>query len=341
MSEARLAWAMCPDARIEAGGGHVARCAALARALSAHGPVVAVLGAADGRWAPKFGGDIEIMAERDAATRFFAGVVLDDYRIDAAAVGSWRSHVLGPVVQLLDFGAPVSGVDLVINAAPGLCGECIAGVPALLGPSYAMLGAAYERRTRPPIRRDIEQITVGMGLIDSKGATGCILRALGSSFAADCWVDVLLSAQSPYREEVDALARQRKRWTLHVDAEAPWSILENADLCISAGGQSLLERLALGLPTIAIAVAENQRAAVAGAAAAGAALDLGALADWSDVKFVAAITDLARDVGRRAAMSAAAQALVDGHGAERVAAFLDRFAARCAPQSDRAGALRP
>ena len=339
MAEAALAWAVCPDVRPQSGGGHRARCSALAQALGAYGPVALVLGAGRSQHAPALEGGIEIIAADGIGDRTFAGAVLDDYRLDAAMVRSWRARVRGPIVQLLDGGPPVAGVDLVINAAPGLAGECVAGVRALLGPSYAMLATAYAGRPRPMIRAKVERIAIGMGLVDRAGAAARILRALAPTFAAECRIDVLLGAQCPNLDEVDALVRRRDRWSLHVNADAPWRMLEHADLCISAAGQSLLERLALGLPTIAVAVAENQRATLSGAAAAGAVLDLGMLADWSDARLVAALTDLAGDPARRLAFSAAAQTLVDGRGAARVAALLDRYRAGRAVSRDRAGAL--
>lgn len=340
MAEAALPWAICPDLRLQSGGGHLARCTALARALGAYGPVALVLEAEGIGRAPALEGGLEIIAADGIGDRRFAGAVLDDYRLDAAMVRSWHARVRGQIVQLLDFGAPAPGVDIVVNAAPGVAGERVAGVRALLGPSYAMLASAYAGRPSPTIREEVELIAIGMGLVDSAGATLRILRAIANTFAADCRVAVLLGAQCPNLDEVDALVRRRERWSLHINADAPWRILEHADLCISAAGQSLLERLALGLPTVALAVAENQRAALGGAAAAGAVLGLGMLADWTDARLAAAVTDLACDPARRAAMSAAAQTLVDGRGAARVAAFLDRYQAGDAVSRERAGALR-
>jgi UDP-2,4-diacetamido-2,4,6-trideoxy-beta-L-altropyranose hydrolase len=95
--------------------------------------------------------------------------------------------------------------------------------------------------------------------------------------------------------------------------------LDGTDLAISGAGQSLLERLALGIPTLAIAVAENQRPALAGVVAEGAAVDLGDPCQESIETIAAQIAGIASCHDQRAALSHAALRLVDGRGAERVA----------------------
>lgn len=89
--------------------------------------------------------------------------------------------------------------------------------------------------------------------------------------------------------------------------------LADADLVLTAAGVTLLESLALGRPTVAVILAENQRRAAGGAAAADAAI-VGV-----EAKAAGLAAELAGDLERRRSLSAAARNLVDGRGAGRVA----------------------
>jgi spore coat polysaccharide biosynthesis predicted glycosyltransferase SpsG len=112
---------------------------------------------------------------------------------------------------------------------------------------------------------------------------------------------------------------------LVVDAPDLVAQLAQVDLAIGAGGVGLLERMAAGVPSIGLAIADNQRANLEGAAARGAVRFLGPAREVSAERLAAEIAALADDAGSRAAMTRAGRALVDGRGADRVAAaLLDR-----------------
>lgn len=323
MTDAKLCWALCPATRERAGGGHVARCCALASALAAEVPVVIVVQDGSERWRgwlAKVG--IDSLTETEAERHSFEGVVIDDYELSAADVARWRERTRGPLAQIEDFGRPLAGIDLVINATPGLTGKKMNHIPALLGATYAMLGAPYAGRARPKIRKKIESVVVGIGLNDASGATECSLNGLAQAFDHRIHVDVFLGAQSPNARIVFDMIVRHDNWHLHLDCADPWRLAVNADLAISGGGQSLLERLALGIPVIGITVSENQQLALAGAAAAGAAIDLGFIANVSAERIAQAATMLENDFDKRVALSKAGQKLVDGCGAARVASHL-------------------
>jgi spore coat polysaccharide biosynthesis predicted glycosyltransferase SpsG len=86
-----------------------------------------------------------------------------------------------------------------------------------------------------------------------------------------------------------------------------------ADLVVTAAGQTSLEAAATGAPAVVVPMAPNQRPNAAALSAAGAAV----VGDPRE-----AISELVADAGRRAALARAAQAVVDGQGARRIAAAL-------------------
>jgi L-amino acid N-acyltransferase YncA len=96
--------------------------------------------------------------------------------------------------------------------------------------------------------------------------------------------------------------------------------MAEADLCIGAAGMSSWERCALGLPSLTIAVADNQTASLAGLANRGAVVPL----TLEQARDPATLTQaIAETIERAAELSVASAALCDGLGADRVLDALD------------------
>jgi UDP-2,4-diacetamido-2,4,6-trideoxy-beta-L-altropyranose hydrolase len=316
-------WALRPACRPSAGGGHVARCTALGCALLSHGPVSAIVEDGGDVWTERFRvAGITTLQETELGRARFAGVVLDDYDLKANNVTGWRARSSGPVVQIDDLGMPLPGIDLVINATPGLSGDYLCGTPALLGGAYAMLAPPYVGPPAPQISTRVNRIVVSIGWSDPYGVTERVLAAIALLRESPAFVDVILGSVSPNITRVEALVNARPNWRLHRDESQPWRLIEGADLAISGAGQSLLERLAFGIPTLTISMADNQRSLLAGVIDCGAAWSLGDIHALSEDNIAAALTEVAGSVERRRSMSAAAQRLIDGRGAVRVAQHL-------------------
>jgi len=90
-------------------------------------------------------------------------------------------------------------------------------------------------------------------------------------------------------------------------------LMRDADLAIGAAGTTSWERCCLGLPTIALVLAENQRSNLEALVAAGAAIEV---KHAHEIGF--SVAGLVLDSTRLIAMSGAAFNLTDGLGAVRV-----------------------
>jgi spore coat polysaccharide biosynthesis predicted glycosyltransferase SpsG len=102
-----------------------------------------------------------------------------------------------------------------------------------------------------------------------------------------------------------------------------------ADLAVSGAGVTLCELAATATPTVAIALADNQRPNFDAFARAGAAVPAGGAGDPDMIGAIAtAVRSLADDAARRRAVGARGRALVDGQGAMRVARAIGRPVAR-------------
>ena len=95
--------------------------------------------------------------------------------------------------------------------------------------------------------------------------------------------------------------------------------MTQADLAIGAAGASAFERAALGLPSILVTLADNQRGICRLMVKAGAAANGGDLGGALASQLHDQVTHLLSDGLARQRMAQAASALVDGQGAARVA----------------------
>ena len=91
-----------------------------------------------------------------------------------------------------------------------------------------------------------------------------------------------------------------------------------AEMGVTAGGSTCYEAARLGLPCLAIVLAENQRPVVDGLSAHEVLWNLGWHNTLSVETISAAIAELSVDPDRRSRMSEAGQVLVPGGGAQRV-----------------------
>ena len=99
--------------------------------------------------------------------------------------------------------------------------------------------------------------------------------------------------------------------------------MREADMAIAGGGQTLYELAATGTPTIAVQLFDNQASSVAGLVELGAVLDGGRFDGTKSLRAMTSrVHELMRDAELRRSCSRQGQAVVDGRGAERVAAVM-------------------
>jgi UDP-2,4-diacetamido-2,4,6-trideoxy-beta-L-altropyranose hydrolase len=313
-------WAFRVASAPEVGGGHMRRCLALAGALRTDARIVFILDRADaGIWGQAVtAAGMKWMLAGDEPDGPWTGCVIDGYAFGPQDYAGWRRRA-GRLVVIDDIGRAPADADLVVNSTQpdAACGNAV-----LAGPAYAMLGKAFAAPPRAAPSERIEEVFISFGLRDSVGATGLALDAL-QRLAADGFqprITVALGSSAPGLQRVKAqVAQLGEKARLLVDADNVRSLLDRTDLAIGAGGVGLYERLACGVPSLTVTIAENQRASAHNAADAGATIDLGDAADLTPAALAEATRDLAVDRGRRERLAQRGRQLVDGRGAERVA----------------------
>lgn len=340
------------DAGLEIGSGHVMRCLAFADALRARGVTCRFVCRAHpgnlGGMIGRRGYDIAMLpapADRSVAVAGWLGadwwtdaaetrralgdepvdwLIADHYAIDIR----WETTVRGACARLMvidDLADRSHDCDVLLDQTLGReAGDYLSLVPAacriMTGTDYALLRPKFKRtRFLGAERRlaSVETILVSLGGTDPRGLTRPVLDGLKRADVA-AGIDIVAPPQPGWGAGI--------RWHPTVDDMA--SLMAGADLAIGAGGTSSWERCCLGLPSLLVVSADNQRQSASRLVAANAALELG---DWktiSPVKIAATVGEVARDVVGLRRMSRHAFRVCDGLGAARVAATIEAPTAR-------------
>lgn len=210
---------------------------------------------------------------------------------EAARIGVWLDDT-----GRLDY-PPGLVVDSGVRAAGSGGDRLPPGTTMLVGPRFQPLRRPFWTPSIRNLRDDVERILVVMGGADVRGLVSRVVSALSTAFPS---------------AELD-LVRGNRSATAMAEAMAA------ADLCVTAAGQTLFELAAVGVPSVGIVAADNQRPNAEGWAEVGFLRLAGA---WSDPDLERSVAKAvgecwSRDARERS--SRAGRALCDGRGALRVA----------------------
>lgn len=187
---------------------------------------------------------------------------------------------------------------------------------ALLRPEFAALRPySLQRRARPALR----ELLITMGGVDKDNATGQVLQALRACpLPADCRITVVMGATAPWLEEVRMQA-QDMPWPTRVlvGVSDMAQLMADSDLAIGAAGATAWERCCLGVPTIMLVLADNQRKVAQGLEQLGGA-KLVNLGQGATTQFRELLLPLIDDHAQLLNMSACAARVVDGSGVDAV-----------------------
>jgi UDP-2,4-diacetamido-2,4,6-trideoxy-beta-L-altropyranose hydrolase len=321
------------DARI--GLGHAMRCFALAEAWCARGgqavffsgaelpgPVLARLDGA--------GIAHQVLADSDNGGRFAeaaAGISARWLVVDGSfATPEYLDRVQGVGLPNLVIDDAASDenypCDLLLNQNVQATVEAYAGrteAKVLAGPGFALIRADMRESIQPRTIPDRpRRILVLVGGADPGGHLEALaeaaVTALRQEGIDDGRVDAVIGPASAWRPPADT----DPMITYHRDVKDMGVLIAGADLAISSAGSTVWELSLHGTPMILGASVPVEEPVGAGMAAKGAALYLGRLSECPAQQLVAEIVRLLQGSTARRKLSAAASALVDGRGAERV-----------------------
>lgn len=253
-------------------------------------------------------------------------LVVDHYALDS----HWEAAMHGRARRLMaidDLANRRHEVDLLLDQNLGRDTSHYSGlVPEaairLVGPGFALLRPEFAAlRTYSLQRRqraEPQRLLVSLGGTDPRNVTSRVLTALADvELPSGVSVFVVLGAGSPWQEVVAELAsRVAFPCKLLIEIDDMARRMADSDLAIGAAGGSSWERCVLGLPSVMITLAENQREIARALHAAGAAVSV---PDGGSEALGETVLALLHDRNAMNRMSVAAARQCDGLGTGRVA----------------------
>ncbi len=327
------------DAAPAIGSGHAVRCLALAQKLTEFGWRVVVAASPDTFETVRVPDGMEHLVldsgSEQQVVRIGAEVgtadllIVDHYGLDArfeTACRTWAKHVL--VID--DLADRPHDCDFLLDQTLGREESDYGSlVPAdcrmLLGPQFALLREEFTMRPADSLSRcervELKAILVSMGGTDPNDMAAKVVRGILDS-GLEITVDVVLGATQASPDLLAAAESGGDRVRLMSRVGDMADLMAAADVAIGAGGGTSWERCYMGLPTLLIVTADNQKLIAARLAEAGAARVLGWHAEVGRELIAAAVWDLAGDIEAVERMSMSARKLCDGKGVRRALATL-------------------
>ena len=256
-------------------------------------------------------------------------VALDGYHFD----GHYQKTIKNKGFRLLcidDYGhAEHYFADVILNqnlsADISLYPNYSPHTKFLLGPQYVLLRKEFWKWKT--WKRDIpdvaKKVLVTMGGADPDNVTLKVLKALKEVAVPDMEIVVVLGPSNPHKDDIEhflSLFPFKSHLLLSVD-NMP-ELMAWTDVAVAAGGSTSWELAFMGLPSLLIILAENQRAVSHKLEESGTSINLG----WHDEAKVVPISKVAENIMKnqkvREAMSTKGRSLVDGNGGSEVVKYL-------------------
>lgn len=192
----------------------------------------------------------------------------------------------------------------------------------LLGCRYVPVRSEFSR-TACVIRENVRQILITTGGSDPYFAEGILTDdLLERPFFQKIHLHVILGRFNAFRNEMHLRQERDSRVTVYENIDSMSGIMAKCDLAVSAGGTTLYELCAVGLPTVCFTFADNQIPCACEMKSAGIIDYAGDIREYSQQVVRNVADSLERhcaDRSLRGQRSSAMKALIDGRGAERIA----------------------
>lgn len=336
------------DANKEIGSGHVMRCLSVAAALQECGEEVCFIVADEGAEAllKDRGQAYRILhsayddmdGEWEQLDRLFQeqrpGLVLvDSYFATRDYLRRLRERV--KTVYMDDVPRFAYPVDMVINyniygdSLPYMENAAEERQECLLGVAYAPLREQFQNSAYE-VRPKAENVLVTTGGSDKYNLAGQILESvLRDDRTGKLHYHVVSGAFNPHYPVLEALAEEHGNIHLYRNVSDMAGLMKRCDVAISAGGSTMYELCAVGVPTLCFSFVDNQEQIVA------TFLEKGLVAYGGNYlvekeafagKVTKALAMLAGSVTLRQQYSQKERQLVDGQGVRRIAQALIHLA---------------
>jgi UDP-2,4-diacetamido-2,4,6-trideoxy-beta-L-altropyranose hydrolase len=208
-------------------------------------------------------------------------MVVDHYALDCRWEHTLRPHARR-ILAIDDLADRPHDCDLLLDQNLGRQAHDYGGLlsrntKTLIGPAYALLRPEFAKWREHSLQRranpQLKNLLITMGGVDQGNSTGHVLEAISSAeLPTDLRITVVIGPSCPWLKQVQAQAAAMQHPTqVLVGVNNMAQLLAESDLCIGAAGSSAWERCALGLPSLVLILAANQKGGAIALQSRGAA----------------------------------------------------------------------
>lgn len=325
------------DANSQIASGHVMRCLTIAGALRRKGhQAIFLISDADSEAALTLRGEASFLClhgnyknlEEELPTLLPLlnekkpdCFLLDSYFASAFYMQSVKKYC--KLVYLDDLQAFDYPADLIINYDITANASMYGTTPSLTGASYTPLREQF-KAVPYQVREPVSNLLISTGGSDIHNAAAQIFHTLNGSEAFAPYLGtchILTGNMNPHREDLYALSVRYPQVALHENITEMAALLSSCDLAFSAGGTTLFELCAVGVPAVSFSISDEQHNCVHAFEQAGQIPYAGDVRDGKSFydHLLAEGIKMAESPSYRAKLSAFMKQLVDGQGADRIA----------------------
>ena len=190
----------------------------------------------------------------------------------------------------------------------------------LLGGKYTPLRKQFSE-VDFVVRKEVKDILITTGGTDYYHITKNIINQGNSIFGTNINLHIIVGNWNEDREEIKSLAADNSRINLYENVSDMADIMAKCDIAITACGTTLCELCAVGIPTIAFSIADNQKPQANSFNDEGVIDYIGDIRSETDFyrKLERSLSDMISNYNVRENYSARMKATIDGLGSNRIA----------------------
>ena len=186
--------------------------------------------------------------------------------------------------------------------------------------SYVALGQEFIQANKigKVVADNVENILVTQGGADTYGFTPKIIDAL-DNIEKDIGIDVVIGPAFQHHQQLEeAVNKSRRSYNIIRNATNMCRIMQQADLAVTAGGNTMFELACVGVPAVVLCAEEFEEETARRMEKYGIVENMGFGGKVSSEMIFERARLFIQDKNRRAEMSRKGREMVDGRGAERV-----------------------
>jgi len=193
----------------------------------------------------------------------------------------------------------------------------------MTGSDYVIVRPEFAlRRSSLAVSKQVSKVLVTMGGADPKDYTSRMIKIINEYEAYDLsniQFDIVLGKSYQFTSLVSNLISTSKlNYVIHENVDDMAYLMRDMDVIIAAAGTSLWECFSLGIPTIAVQIADNQQYNIYSCSQAGAIIPISQDCDL-EPSLIAALGDVFGTTNIRQSLRDNGLNICDGQGAQRVA----------------------